>query len=244
VQVISLYHIKGGVGKTTSCVNLAYMAASEGYRTLIWDLDPQGAAGFYFDASLHKGQSKKLLNGHSHLRDAIQHTSYDLVDIIPADRSARKLDLAIEKEGGSKKEFNRLLKELKSDYDFIFLDCPPGISVLAENVFFASDLVLMPVIPTTLAVRAYDQVREYVQEKGFPQHLACFFSMADLRKSMHSQIVRKLYEDKLFFEHYIPALSDIEKMGIRQAPLEVFAPKSYAATCYRALWEEIKEGLL
>lgn len=243
MQVISLYHIKGGVGKTTSCVNFAYMAAKEGYRTLIWDLDPQGAAGFYFDASLRKGQSRKLLNGHSHLRDAIQHTIYDCLDIISADLSARKLDLAIEKDGGSKKELNRLLKDLK-DYDFVFLDCPPVISVLAENVFVASDLVLMPVIPTTLAVRAYEQVREYVQEKGFPQRLACFFSMADLRKGMHSQLVRKLYEDKLFFEHFIPALSDIEKMGIHQAPLEAFAPKAYAATCYRALWEEIKEGLL
>lgn len=243
MQVISLYHIKGGVGKTSSCVNLASLAAADGFRTLVWDLDPQGASGFYLNAQSRKGVSKKIFSHSSSIRDAILPTDYENLYVIPSDRSARKLDLAIEKEGGSRKELNHLLKELK-DFDFIFLDCAPGFSLLADNIFTASDLVLMPVIPTTLAVRAYEQVRDYLHDKGFPERLACFFSMADLRKSMHSQLVRTLYEDRLFFEHLIPSSSDIEKMGIRQAPLNAFAPRSYAATCYRALWEEIKEGML
>ncbi len=68
--------------------------------------------------------------------------------------------------------------------------------------------------------------------------------MVDVRKKMHEGIISELMEDRLFFEHYIPYLSDVEKMGDKRAPIEAFAKNAYAAVCYRALWEEIKEGLL
>src|SRR6187549_1274263 len=100
VRTISLYNIKGGVGKTASCVNFAYMAARDGYRTLLWDLDPQGAASYYFKAEPKKGISRKLFHGSLSLDEAIMDTDYDGLDIIPADRSARKLDLIIDGEGG------------------------------------------------------------------------------------------------------------------------------------------------
>ncbi len=244
--VASLYNLKGGVGKTASCVNFAYMAAKDGYRTLIWDLDPQGAASYYYKAhAVVKGSVKKIMDHSLSVHEAIMDTEYDLLDIIPADMSARKLDILLESQHGTKKYFKNLLKEISSSYDFVFIDCPPGSSNVADNIFNASDAVLMPVIPTTLSVRTYEQVKSYFIDKEIDLgKLMCFFTMVDIRKNMHKDTMQELYKDMRFFEHYIPDLSDIEKMGTRNAPLEVFAPSSYAATCYRALWSDIKEGVL
>ena len=244
--IASLYNLKGGVGKTASCVNFAYMAAKDGYKTLLWDLDPQGAASFYYNASpAAKSTAKKIVTHELSLKDAAMPTSYEQLDIIPADISARKLDILLEENNASKRQISSLLRPLASVYDFIFIDCPPGFSVLADNIFYASDAVLMPVIPTTLSIRTYEIVKNYFEEKNAgTEKLMCFFTMVDSRKNMHNEVMRQLYKDKRFFEYYIPYLSDIEKMGMFNAPLEEFAPSSYAATCYRALWNEIKEGVL
>lgn len=244
--VISLYNLKGGVGKTSSCVNLAYMAARDGYNTLLWDLDPQGAASFYYNAVPKKKSAiKKLVQHDMQLDDAICATDYHNLDIIPADISSRKLDLVLDDVKKSKKQLKKLLKAVESEYDFVFIDSPPAFSLLADNIFHVSDVVLMPVIPTTLSVRTYNLVKEYFNDNGIePEKLMCFFSMADMRKKMHIEAMEELCKDLRFFEHYIPTVSDIEKMGNHMAPIEVFAPSSFANTCYRALWNEIKEGVL
>jgi chromosome partitioning protein len=243
--ITSVYNLKGGVGKTASCVNFAYMAAKDGYKVLLWDLDPQGAASFYYQVQpKEKSSIKKLLEQDVSIKDLIMATGYEHLDIIPADLSARKMDILLDTQHGSKKHLSNLLKQVVKDYDFVFIDCPAGFSLLADNIFQASDAVLMPVIPTTLSVRTYELVKAHFEEKGDIDKLMCFFTMADVRKTMHNEVMQQLYKDKCFFEYYIPNLSDIEKMGTHQAPVEVYAPSSYAALCYRALWNEIKEGVL
>lgn len=244
--VASIYNLKGGVGKTASCVNLAYIAAAEGYKTLIWDLDPQGAASFYFNAEPKpKANIKKILGQSVSLQSAIQATEYENLDIIPTDISAARMEHSMATTS-SKKVLKTVLKDIEDEYDFVFLDCAPGISPLAENVFHASDAVLMPVIPTTLSVRSYEIARDYFENRlgNADDKILCFFSMADTRKAMHNEIMDELCMNPHFLEYYIPALSDIEKMGMYHAPIEAFAPSSYASTCYRALWKEIKENLL
>ena len=244
--IIALYNLKGGVGKTASCVNFAYLAAKDGYKTLLWDIDPQGSTSFYYHVKpKHKGGIKNLVAKHSNLEDAIMDTNYEKLEIIPADHSAKSFDIIIDEMRSSRKRLKGLLQPLSDEYDFVFIDCPPGVSVLSENIFVASDIVLMPVIPTTLSVRTYHMVKDYFKEKEIElSKLMCFFTMADLRKNMHNEIMEELYKDKKFFENYIPYLSDVEKMGIHRAPLEEFARSGYAAQCYRDLWAEIKEGVL
>jgi cellulose biosynthesis protein BcsQ len=244
--IASLYNLKGGVGKTASCVNFAYMAAKDGYKTLLWDLDPQGAASYYYKAQIPaRGNVKRIIENDLSITEAIMHTSYKGLDIIPADISARKMDIILESQTNSKRFFKTLLKELAADYDFVFIDCSPGFSNVAENIFYASDAVLMPVIPTTLSVRSYEQVKHYFIDKGIDLgKLMCFFTMVDSRKNMHNDTMQHLYKDRRFFEHYIPNLSDVERMGVKKAPLEAFASGGYANLCYRALWTEIKEGVL
>jgi chromosome partitioning protein len=243
---IALYNLKGGVGKTASCVNLAYLSARDGYRTLVWDLDPQGSSSFYYQSKQSpKAGIRNLLSHGSELTNAIRATEYEHLDLIPADLSAKSLDVIMEEMRSSKKKLRNLLHTFSRTYDFIFLDCPPGLSSLAENIFQAADIVLMPVIPTTLSIRTYNLVKAFFKEKEIDAaRMMCFFSMVDLRKNMHNEIMEELYKDKRFFENYIPYLSDVEKMGVNQAPIETFARSSYAARCYSDLWEEIKEGIL
>ncbi|MFC4263149.1 ParA family protein [Ferruginibacter yonginensis] len=244
--VIALYNLKGGVGKTASCVNLSYLAAKDGYKTLLWDIDPQGATSFYFKAKPKTHPSiKKLISKDADLEAAVLATDYEHLDLIPADNSAKSFDIMVNEMQGNKNRLKNILKQFEGEYDFVFIDCPPGFSALSENIFNAADIVLMPVIPTTLSVRTYNMVKDYFKEKSLDvAKLMCFFTMTDLRKNMHHEIMTQLFKDKRFFGNYIPYLSDVEKMGIHKMPIEAFAKSSYAAQCYAALWTEITEGVL
>lgn len=244
--VIALYNLKGGVGKTASCVNFAYLAAADGFKTLLWDIDPQGSSSFYYKAKpkTHPG-IKKLMTKEGGLEDAILSTDFELLDLIPADNSVKSFDIMLDEMKHSKNKLKHVLKPLDQEYDFVFIDCHPGFSVLSENIFNAADIVLMPVIPSTLSIRTYNMVKDYFKEKDLDiNKMMCFFTMTDLRKTMHNEIMEELYKDKRFFQNYIPYLSDVEKMGIHKAPIMEFANSSYAASCYRELWTEIKEGVL
>jgi chromosome partitioning protein len=246
MQVISLYNLKGGVGKTASCVNFAYLSAADGYKTLLWDIDPQGSSSFYYKVK-HKTHPgiKKLITKDADLENAIMSTDFEMLDVIPADSNTKSFDIMLEEMKGNKGRLKSILKQLNNEYDFVFIDCPPGFSALSENIFFTSDIVLMPVIPTTLSIRTYFMVKDYFKEKDLDlARLMCFFTMTDLRKNLHNEIMDELYKDKRFFQNYIPYLSDVEKMGVHKAPVMEFANSSYAAKCYRELWTEIKEGVL
>lgn len=243
---VALYNLKGGVGKTASCVNFAYLAAKDGYKTLLWDIDPQGSTTFYYKIKQKDSQGiKKLLSKDANLETAVMTTNYDSLEIIPADASSKSFDIMLEEMRGNKNRLKSILKQFEDEYDFIFIDCPPGFSTLSENIFNASHVVLMPVIPSTLSIRTYNMVKDYFKEKDLDSSkLMCFFTMVDLRKNMHNETMEHLFKDKKFFQNYIPYLSDVEKMGIHRQPIEEFARSSYAAKCYHELWTEIKEGVV
>jgi chromosome partitioning protein len=243
---LALYNLKGGVGKTAATINLAYLAAKEGYKTLIWDMDPQGSSSFYLGAQAStKNESRKLLNSEMELLDAVQSSVYENLDIIPADLSARHADVLLSEMKQSKRKISTLLASLKKEYDVVILDCPPGISILHDAIFFGADWILMPNIPTTLSIRSYETVMAYFKENDLDSSkVKCFFSMVDHRKNLHHEVMNTFYKDKFFLKSYIPYLSDVEKMGINEAPLETFAASSYAAQCYRDLWKEIRKNCI
>jgi len=192
-----------------------------------------------------KNESRKILSSELALQDAIQATAYEHLDIIPADLSARHADVLLSDMKQSRKKIASLLSGIKKLYDVVILDCPPGISLLHEAVFVAADWIIMPNIPTTLSIRSFETVMEYCKHNEVdPAKIKCFFSMVDHRKNLHHEVINSFYKDKIFFKNYIPYLSDVEKMGIQEAPLETFAPSSYAAQCYRDLWKEIRKQCL
>jgi chromosome partitioning protein len=243
MTVYAFYNQKGGVGKTASVVNLSYIAAAEGWRTLLWDLDPQGAAGFYFqvDAFVKHG-AKKILSSEVDLSEVIQPSGYDNLDIIPSDPSARNAEVVLSEIKQGKKRLKSALNSVKNDYDIIMLDCPPGLTVLHDSIFQAADWILCPNIPTTLSMRSFETVLEYLRQNNLDENkLKGFFSMVDHRKNLHNEVLGEHYRNKHFLKNYIPYLSDVEKMGQHLAPVESYAASSYAAQCFRDLWKEVKK---
>jgi len=242
MKIVALYSIKGGVGKTSSAVNLAYISASKGYRTLVWDLDPQGASSYYFRIKPKiKGGSKDLIAGKRDLEGLIKGTDFENLDLLPADFSFRNLDLVLDTKKKPTSQIRKLLKPLAEDYDFIFLDCPPSISLLSEAVFAATDILLTPIIPTTLSLRTLEQLKAFIAEHELDNlALIPFFSMADRRKKLHKDIMESLVKSyPEILSTAIPYASDIERMGLERQPLGGFMNKSRSMDAYHELWQEV-----
>jgi cellulose biosynthesis protein BcsQ len=246
VKVIATYNIKGGVGKTATAVNLAWLAAREGAPTLVWDLDPQGAASYYFRIRPRiKGGGKRLVQGKRDLDDFIRGTDYELLDLLPADFSYRNMDIFLEHAKNPVRQLHKLLKPFKKEYYYVFLDCPPSISLVSENIFAAAGAVLVPTIPTTLSLRTYQQIQKFFRQEALDTtKVMPFFSMVDRRKQLHRSIVDAppAYMENLL-KTGIPYDSNVERMGTNRTPLAEFAPNSRSARCYEALWEDVKEQL-
>ena len=244
--IIAIYNIKGGVGKTASAVNLSYLAAKDNKRTLLCDLDPQGSATYYFRIRPHKKfSSKKLLKGGTTLEKFIRATDFEYLDLLPAKMSHRKMDILLDKIPKSKKQFNSIFSRSLQEYEYLFMDCPPNITLVSENVFYAADYILIPLIPTTLSILTYQKLLKFFKShKLSEKKLIPFFSMVERRKKMHQEIIREYIKPRgNFLESLIPYNSEIEKMGIYRTPLVYCRPGSKAAKAYQALWLEIKSRL-
>jgi chromosome partitioning protein len=245
--VLAILNIKGGVGKTASAVNLAFLAARGGWRTLIWDLDPQGAASFYLRVKPKvRGGGKKLVRGELDLDGLVKGSDYEGLDLLPADFSYRKMDIALDGTKKPRRRIRRLIAPFSGEYDLALLDCPPGMTLVLESVFEAAEGLLVPTIPTTLSLRTLDQLARHLRKKG-PRELAVlpFFSMVDRRRAMHREIVDAGGEGPFrFLKTWIPYSSTVEQMGVQRMPLEAYAPWSRAAKAYRALWVEVTQHLL
>ena len=244
MKILASYNIKGGVGKTATAVNIAHLAARDGLRVLLWDLDPQAAASFLLRVRPRvKGGGAALIKGSRDLDAAIKGTDFERLDLLPADFTYRNLDLILDATKKPTQRLARLLRPLAAEYDLVVLDCPPGISLLSESVLHAADVLLVPLIPTTLSVRTLDQLSEFIS--GFNGHrpkVLAFCSMIDRRKRLHLEIAERLPAERPDVARtVIPALSLIERMSVERAPVTAFAPRSTAARQYAALWAELAQ---
>ena len=242
MEIIAVYNVKGGVGKTTTAVNLAYRSAADGWPTLLWDLDPQAAATYVMRREpFVEGGSKGLVRGESELADLVTPTDYPGLDLLPADFSYRRMDVHLHRRKNPATRLMKLMRPLKQRYACLILDCAPGMSLVSENVMHAADALVVPLMPSPLSVRMLEQLFEFVARKEWPDlRILPFFSIVDRRKLLHKETIETLRRRyPTILETEVPYGSEFERITLRRAPVESYAPRSAAAGVYRALWREI-----
>jgi cellulose biosynthesis protein BcsQ len=242
MRTVAVYNMKGGVGKTTTAVNLSYLAATAGQRTLLWDLDPQAASSFAFRVRPRvSGFSKKSLEDGEALDAAIKETDYNNLYLLPADFAYRKFERFLGSLGNPERLVTSLLGTLGRDFDAVFLDCPAGFSLLTEGLFAAADAILVPTIPTVLSLRTVARLIKWAARGDSQSKLAAFFSMVDRRKTLHRRACEwAAAHSEVFLSGQIPYASVVEQMAVRRMPLAVFAARDSATTAFAEIWAELQ----
>jgi cellulose biosynthesis protein BcsQ len=245
MTVVAAYNIKGGVGKTSVSVNLAWLAAQSGARVLLWDLDPQGAATYMLRIKPKiKGGGRRLVHGKTDPGALLKGTDHERLDLLPADFSYRNMDLALDETKRPTRRLARVIEQLEDGYDHVFLDCPPAISLASESIFEAADVLLVPLIPSPLSLRTFAQLRRFVAEQvPDPPRILAFFSMTDGRRRVHQEVIADLADDDGVLRTAIPYASDVERMAVNRQSLAEFAPHGPAGRAYSVLWDELRERL-
>ncbi|MBC2777224.1 ParA family protein [Parasphingopyxis marina] len=240
MATIAIYSMKGGVGKTTLAVNLAWCAAMlSSRRTLLWDLDPQAAATFLTqDGKRPKRLAESVYEQEVKPGKLIRSTATERLDLLAADASLRDLDRMFF-SFGKKKRLAKIIENVARDYDRIILDCPPGLSETSDQIIRAADLVLVPVIPSPLSVRAFDTVVDHIERhhKGRTAILPVF-TMVDMRRTLHREAL-----DAQKRWPVIPYASVVEQMARRREPLGDFGLRTPAGQAFAKLWRGVERKI-
>lgn len=237
---IAFYNLKGGVGKTTTAVNMAYLAAAAGKKTVLWDLDPQAAATWLCQPDATKSRAIKIFSKGKPIAELEVASPYPNLSVIPADLSLRKMEKEFEGQSGNR-WLKNLIKPLSEKNDILIYDCAPSLSPAMEQLLSEVDIVLIPMIPSPLSIRAMEHVVEFFAEKkNQPQKMVGFFNQVDLRRNLHREAVENSKSMPLpMLKTWIPMDSAAEQMALRQAPLTSYASRGRAALAYQDMWKEV-----
>ena len=234
-MILAVYSAKGGVGKTTLAVNLAWASAAAGHRTLLWDLDAQGAASYIFGEHTGPDRVQEGITGKRDLQKMVRETAVERLSLLPADYSLRSLDRAFD-ELGKRKRLAKVLAELAPAFDRIVIDCAPGMGTTSEQVLRAARLIVVPVIPSPLSLRALDEVKEHVAGSDGPApRIAPVFSMVDRRRALHCRALEQHPSWPI-----IPMSSAYERVSHERAPIGALLPaRCSAVSRIRELWQRL-----
>jgi chromosome partitioning protein len=198
-MILSLTNVKGGVGKTTTAVNLAAAFAGSDLKVLVVDLDPQGSASASFGVAKEdlRPSTFDVLLGGVPAREAIMETGLPGLDLLTGSMDLAEADLVLGRKHDPEKKLVQALRGVGRSYDFIIVDCPPGLSLLTLNALAASHAYILPVVPHDLSFQALDRFfegmdswRKIIHRR--PQLLGILLTMVDYRTKVTEEIVRKI----------------------------------------------------
>ena len=246
LKKIAVYNIKGGVGKTTTSVNLACFLARKGLSVLLWDFDPQGGSSFFFGRQNRNNNTHgRLFEKYITIYDVIHSTESYQIDVISNDaffsdqfmNHASKMTTV----NFTNNELIRLvLKEVEDDYDVCVMDCSPGRFLLHNNIFRASDLILIPNLPAPLSIYCNNMLMDELQQDvHLSKKALSFYNMVQTHKSLHKEYLDNRKDASWMLDNFIPFYMDIELIGYTKQSL-FHQDKEYKANIhYFNLWLEI-----
>jgi chromosome partitioning protein len=246
-KIISFSNQKGGVGKTTSCVNLSAYCAAAGKKVLLVDMDPQGNAttGLGFTKSSIKKTVYDILNEHCVAKDAMLATEVDNLFILPAniDLAGAEIDLVYKR--GREKVLRKAIEPLKKEFDFIFIDCPPSLGMLTINAMVASDSVIIPIQSEYFAMEGLTQLINSVSmvKQSLNRALeveGVLLTMFDSRSLIAKQIADEIrrYFNKKVYEIIIPRNVRLAEAPSHGKPVMLHDDKCVGARAYKAFTDE------
>ena len=255
-KAIAIFNQKGGVGKTTTNINLGACLALKGKRVLMLDIDPQG------NTTSGIGVSKKeleytvyelLIEDNFDPRDAVLHTSVENLDLIPANVDLAGAEIEMVQLEGREKRLQKAIDKIRNDYDYIFIDCPPSLGLLTINSLSAVESVLIPIQCEFYALEGVSQLMSTIElvRKNLKPDLeveGVVLSMFDGRTNLSIQVVQevKKYFGAKVYSTVIPRnirLAEAPSFGM---PIVEYDPRSKGAESYREFAEEFleREGVL
>lgn len=248
MKIIALVNNKGGVGKTTSAVNLAAGLVAAGRRVLLADLDAQGSASLSLGltrADLSPGSAEVILDGHP-IREAIRPTSVKGLDILPGSMALASADLVLSAVAGREVVLKDALTPIREDYDFTVLDCPPSLGLLTVNALTAADFFIVPVTPDYLSLEGLVNLLDAVEriKKGIGKAaglLGILLTLADYRLNVTEEIGQMIrgYYGRLVFKAEIRGNVRLKEAPSFGKTIFDYDNGSAGAEAYRQLTKEV-----
>lgn len=239
-KTISIFNQKGGVGKTTTCINFAAALGRKGKKTLLVDIDPQGnsTSGVGVDKSNIEASSYDLLINETPVKDIIVSTSFKNLDVLPANMNLAGAELELAENENRFKVLKKALAPVVMDYDYIIIDCPPSLGLLSLNALTASDTLIVPLQCEYYALEGLSQLVGTVRtvKQNYNEHLeleGIIFTMYDSRLKLNQQVMDEV--DKFFpnksYKTVIPRsvkLAEAPSFGIPVIYYEKYSKPSFA----------------
>ncbi len=247
-KIIAIANQKGGVGKTTTSVNLSAAMGAMGKKTLLVDVDPQGnsSSGVGIDRREKKNTMYEVLIGECTVEEALVHTEFSNLDILPSsmDLAAAELELASMEHRES--VLKRALVPLRETYDYILIDCPPSLGIITTNALCAADTLLVPIQCEYYALEGLSQLMNTVRriKRQYNELLdmeGVLLTMYDGRLNLTQQVVEevKKYFPRKVFSTVIPRTVRLSEAPSFGKPIQYFDRSSKGAEAYTALAEEL-----
>ena len=246
-KIIAVANQKGGVGKTTTSVNLSAVLAEKGKHVLLLDADPQGNAtsGIGAEKNVEKSLYDVLINEEP-IKNTVQKTEIKNLDICPSNINLAGAEVELVSQMSREHRLKEQLDIVKDDYDYIIIDCPPSLGLITINSFTASDSILIPVQCEYYALEGLGQLINTINlvKKHLNKSLeieGAVLTMYDIRTNLSNQVVKevKKYFDNKVFKTVIPRnvrLSEAPSFGM---PITMYDHKSKGAKCYEKLAKEL-----